>query len=266
MNETQKSGLQLVDWPLSIAPIMEVQILTGIAVMTSSASALEHVRSTTLSDLVQEEILRGIKTGELTVGAKLNEMELSARLRISRSPVREAFRALEEAGLVVLEKNRGVFIRDLSDEEARELYEVRAGLDETAGRLLTPRITDEQIEELTGLVTQLEITAVTGGVNLHFPLNIAFHDRIVEMTGNTMLLSVYRQVVNRMHLLRRRGFSLSGSSAASHAEHRIILEALANRDVDAAACAMRHHVENGFKRAVAAHHLEETLSSNTTAT
>jgi DNA-binding GntR family transcriptional regulator len=211
----------------------------------------------TLSGLVVDDILRGIKNGELNVGAKLNETELAERLGISRSPVREAFRALEEAGLVRLEKNRGVFIRDLSDEEAAELYEVRAGLDEMAGRLLAPRVTPEQMEELKALVSQLETSAVSGGVTPYFVLNIAFHDRMVEMTGNTMLLGLYRQVVNRMHLLRRRGFSLSGSSAASHAEHRVILEALATRNAQATARAMRQHVESGFQRGVAAHHLEE---------
>jgi len=240
---------------------MEVRILPGAAVMTTSASTFEQLRSMTLSGLVQEEILRGIKSGELTVGAKLNEIELASRLRISRSPVREAFRALEEAGLVYLEKNRGVFIRDLSDEEAAELYEVRAGLDEMAGRLLAPRITDEQLEELNKLATQLETSSIVGGVNHHFPLNIAFHDRIVEMTGNNTLLGMYRQVVNRMHLLRRRGFSLSGSSAASHSEHRIILDALATRNAETTANAMRQHVESGFQRANAAHQLEESTAA-----
>jgi DNA-binding GntR family transcriptional regulator len=229
--------------------------------MTSNASSFELLRSMTLSGLVQDEILRGIKTGELTVGAKLNEIDLAERLRISRSPVREAFRALEEAGLVRLEKNRGVFIRDLSDTEAAELYEVRAGLDEMAGRLLAPRVTPEQIEELGKLVTQLETSSISGGVNHYFPLNIAFHDRMVEMTGNTMLLGLYRQVVNRMHLLRRRGFSVSGSSTASHAEHRIILDALTTRNAEATAHAMRQHVESGFQRALAAHQLEESMAA-----
>jgi phosphonate utilization transcriptional regulator len=227
--------------------------------MATSASTFELLRSLTLSGLVQDEILRGIKTGELTVGAKLNEIDLAERLGISRSPVREAFRALEEAGLVRLEKNRGVFIRDLSDEEAAELYTVRAGLDEMAGRLLAPQVTPEQLKELKKLVTQLETSSKRGGVNNYFPLNIAFHDRLVEMTGNTTLLGLYRQVVNRMHLLRRRGFSVSGSSAASHAEHRIILDALATRNAETTASAMRRHVESGFKRALAAHHLEENL-------
>ncbi len=107
---------------------------------STAASPFDLLRSMTLSGLVQEEILRGIKSGELTVGARLNESELSQRLGVSRSPLREAFRALEEAGLVRLEKNRGVFIRDLSDEEAAELYGVRAGMDEMVGRRLAPAL------------------------------------------------------------------------------------------------------------------------------
>lgn len=223
----------------------------------SPATSFDLLRSMTLAGLVQEEILRGIKSGELTVGARLNESELSQRLGVSRSPLREAFRALEEAGLVRLEKNRGVFIRDLSDEEADELYDVRAGLDEMVGRRLAPRITDEQLAELDEMLTELETTSVRDGVGRYFELNVTFHDRVVQMTGNATLLGVYRQVINRMHLLRRRGFSLAGSSSASHAEHRAILHALATRDADVAARAMRQHVLNGFQRALAAHHLEE---------
>src|ERR1700688_1771693 len=131
--------------------------------MTRPANSLELLRSVTLSDLVQEEILRRIKTGELEAGAKLNEVDFAQHLRISRSPVREAFRALEEAGLARLEKNRGVFIREISDEEAAELYTVRAGLDEMAGRLLAPRVTTEQLKELKKLVTQLETSSKRGG-------------------------------------------------------------------------------------------------------
>lgn len=224
----------------------------------NAASPFDLLRSMTLSGLVQEEILRGIKSGELTVGSRLNESELSQRLGVSRSPLREAFRALEEAGLVRLEKNRGVFIRDLSDEEAAELYDVRAGMDEMVGRRLAPRITEEQLAELGAMLTELETTSARDGVNRYFELNLAFHDRLVEMTGNATLLGLYRQVVNRIHLLRRRGFSLAGSSSASHAEHRAILDALATRDPDVAARAMRQHVESGFQRAVAAHHLEES--------
>ncbi|WP_322101385.1 FCD domain-containing protein [Paraburkholderia sp. J41] len=217
--------------------------------MQRAANSLELLRSVTLSGLVQEEILRRIKTGELQAGMKLNEMDLADHLKISRSPVREAFRALEEAGLVWLEKNRGVYIREISEAEAAELYEVRAGLDEMAGRRLAPVIADAELDELRGMLDQLEASSKEGELNDYFTLNIAFHDRLVELAGNATMLALYRQVINRMHLLRRRGFSLSGSSRASHDEHRKILEALASRDPEAVARTMREHVESGYRRA-----------------
>jgi DNA-binding GntR family transcriptional regulator len=217
--------------------------------MQRAATSLELLRSVTLSGLVQDEILRRIKAGELQAGMKLNEMDLADHLQISRSPVREAFRALEEAGLVWLEKNRGAYIRDISDSEAAELYEVRAGLDEMAGRRLAAVISDDELSELREMLDRLEASSNDGELNDYFSLNIAFHDRLVEMAGNSTLLALYRQVINRMHLLRRRGFSLSGSSQASHEEHRMILEALAARDPEAVTRTLRQHVESGFRRA-----------------
>ena len=212
-----------------------------------SSTRLELLRSFTLSGLVQEEVIRRIKVGELEAGAKLNEAELAEHLRISRSPVREAFSALEEAGLVKLEKNRGAFVREVSDAEALEFYQVRAALDDAAGRALAPRITDAQLDELRAALTELE-ASTAAGLNSYFPLNIAFHDRMVEMAGNVTLLKLYRQTVDRMHLLRRRGFDRAGASAASHAEHRTILQALERRDPLAASAAMREHVTAGHQR------------------
>ncbi|MFM0055489.1 FCD domain-containing protein [Paraburkholderia phytofirmans] len=229
--------------------------------MSRPTTSLELLRSVTLSGLVQEEILRRIKTGELKAGMKLNEMDLADHLKISRSPVREAFRALEEAGLVLLEKNRGVYIREISDDEAADLYEVRAGLDEMAGRRLASKITDAQLQELHAMLDQLEASSIHGELNNYFTLNIAFHDRLVELAGNPTMLGFYRQVVNRTHLLRRRGFSIAGSSQASHAEHRMILDALATRDPEAVALAMRQHVQAGFQRAIAAHSAEDAAAA-----
>ena len=210
------------------------------------------LRSQSLSSLAQQEILRRIKGGEIEAGAKLNEIELADSMQISRAPVREAFRALETAGLLRFEKNRGVFIREISDEEAAELYALRRNLDEMAGRLLAARITDRQLGELGNMLKVLEAASKRGGINRYFPLNIAFHDRLVELAGNATLLGFYRQVIDRMHLLRRRGFEIAGSSAASHDEHRQILDALRRRDAEAASRAMGEHVINGRGRTIQA--------------
>lgn len=215
-------------------------------------AAIGFLRSTSITSLVQEEIVRMILSGELDAGAQVKEFAIADRLGVGRSSVREAFRALEEAGLVRLEKNRGVFVREIGDAEAEEMYAVRAGLDELAGRLLAPRITTAQIDELKRLVDDLETQLAPATFATYFPLNLRFHDRIVEMTGNGKLLVMYRRLINEMHLLRRRGLLRGGGLLVSNDEHRAIVAALASRDGDAAADAMRDHVRAGRDRMFAA--------------
>jgi len=100
-----------------------------------AAAAIELLRENSLAMLAQRELERRIVSGELAVGTKLNEVDIANALGVSRGPVREAFRALDQAGLVRVEKNRGVFVRQLSLEEASEVYEVRAALEGLIGRL-----------------------------------------------------------------------------------------------------------------------------------
>jgi phosphonate utilization transcriptional regulator len=220
---------------------------TDAAIEEAPASALALLRSKSLPALVQEEILRLILAGRINAGDKLNEVEIATRLGVSRGPVREAFRALEEAGMVRLAKNRGVFVRELTAAEAEEIYAVRAGLDELAGRLLAPRITDEQIAELRSLVARMQASSAAHDVDTYFPLNLRFHDRVVEMTGNGKLAAIYRRLMNELHLQRRQGLA-GGGILVSNAEHSEIVEALATRDPDRAASAMREHVMAGHRR------------------
>lgn len=226
--------------------------LAGLAVykvaMSALHSDLQILQTRSISDLVRDELLKLIKTGDISAGDKLNELAFAQRFKTSRAPIREAFRALEEAGLVKLEKNRGVFVRKIDEPEAQELYELRASLDELAGRQLAPRVAESDIVELWGWITRLEDVAASGDMAQYFPMNIAFHDRIVELAANTTLLEFYRRVIDRMHLLRRLNFSVTYGRQQSLSEHRIIITALESRDPDRAARAMRDHVMNGYGR------------------
>ena len=102
----------------------------------ASPSPLELVQSNSLPMLVAREVERMILAGELSVGERVNESQLAARFRVSRGPVREALRGLEESGLLRLEKNRGVFVREISLAEADEIYDLREALDELVGERL----------------------------------------------------------------------------------------------------------------------------------
>jgi DNA-binding GntR family transcriptional regulator len=100
----------------------------------AAQTALQLVQSNSLPALVQVEIEQLILRGELAIGQRINESELAVRFGTSRGPIREALRALEESRLVRSEKNRGVFVREISVAEADEIYDVREVLDQLIGQ------------------------------------------------------------------------------------------------------------------------------------
>jgi len=147
---------------------------------------------------VRDEIERHIVEGKLAPGDKLNESEWAARLQVSRGPVREAFRALEQAGLVFNEKNRGVFVRTVSLAEADEIYAVRAVLEEAACRMLAPRIDATQLAALRAHVDAMRAALDTGDHDAYARANVAFHDAIVATAGNGKLYETYRRLVGEL--------------------------------------------------------------------
>lgn len=222
-------------------------------VSTAHASAIELLRSHSLTTLVQRELERRILAGELAPGDKLNEEFIAAQFNVSRGPVREAFRALESGGLVRMEKNRGVFVRQVSLAEADEIYEVRAGLDELIGRLLAGRIQPGQLTQLRELLKKMQQAARARSVEQYYPLNVRFHDMLAELTGNGTLLAHYRRLVNELHLYRRETLARGQDSfPISTREHAAIVDALARRDGEAAGKLMYEHAMESRDRLHAA--------------
>lgn len=199
-----------------------------------------------LTSVVHGEIERLILSGELPPGAKLTEAMLAQRLGVSRGPIREAFRMLEESGLVQLEKNRGVFVRSIPLDEAMEIYDLRAMVDEAVGRQLAERITPEQLKVLRGLVDQMErlvkASATPSASDAYHRLNLEFHDTLVAMAGNRKLIALYRRLVNELSLFRRANLADGQQIPVSVSEHRAILKAIAAGDAQAAGQALRDHV------------------------
>src|SRR6185369_15875191 len=206
------------------------------------ADAIALVQSSSLPALVQEELERMILAGELPAGSKLNEAAIAERLGVSRGPVREAFRALEESGLVELEKNRGVFVREIRIEEADEIYELRAVLDEFVGRRLAQTASPDEVRELSDRVDRMERAASKGDVVAYLEANVDFHDRLVELAGNAKLLGMYRRLVNELHLFRHATLAQGGVLPVSMREHRTIVERIAARQPVAAGRALYDHV------------------------
>jgi phosphonate utilization transcriptional regulator len=222
--------------------------------MNDTASReFEVLRSHSLGTLVQRELEKRILAGELEPGKKLNEEEIAFLFNVSRGPVREAFRSLESAGLLRVEKNRGVFVRQVSVAEADEIYEVRAGIDELIGRLLAERITAARLAELRQLLRKMQASAKARDVAGYYPLNVRFHEMLAEFTGNRALVETYRRLVNSLHLYRRETLARGPDSfPISTREHAAIVDAIADGDADRAGKLLYQHAIESRERLHAA--------------
>ena len=213
------------------------------------AATIELLQSHSLATVVRRELERRILAGDIAPGAKLNEADVATELKVSRGPVREAFRALEQAGLLRTEKNRGVFVRNLTHFEADELYEVRAGLDALMGRLAAERCTPAQVDSLRRLLKDMEKAARRRSVDDYYPLNVRFHDLLAQFTGNATLLATYRRLVNELHLYRRETLEHGPDSfPTSTHEHLAIVEAVARGDAEKAARLLHDHAMESRQR------------------
>jgi phosphonate utilization transcriptional regulator len=206
------------------------------------------LQSNSLPTLVQRELERMILAGDLAAGAKLNEVAIAERLGVSRGPVREAFRALEESGLVRLEKNRGVFVRQIAVEEADEIYEVRAVLDEFVGKRVAQNASSADVKALRALVDRMDRAAARHDLDGYHAANLEFHDTLVSLAGNGKLLAMYRRLVNELHLYRRATLAQAGALPTSAREHHDIMYKIAAGQSAAAGRALFEHVMGSRER------------------
>ncbi|UUZ65726.1 phosphonate utilization associated transcriptional regulator [Polaromonas sp. P1-6] len=208
------------------------------------------LQSSSLTTVVQQEIERAILVGEYEPGSKLIEATLAMKMGVSRGPVREAFRMLEEAGLVRNEKNRGVFVRDIPIDEAIEIFDLRAAMDELVGRQLAKNITPAQLKEIKGVVSAMEKAVKAEDAYNYHLLNLKFHDRLVEMAGNRKLTAIYRKLIKEISLFRRLNLADGWLMPISAGEHRQIVKAIASGDPEAAGRAMFDHAIESKERTI----------------
>jgi phosphonate utilization transcriptional regulator len=211
------------------------------------------LQTSSLASVAQGELERMILIGELAPGAKLTEMTLATRLGISRGPLREAFRMLEEAGLVRTEKNRGVFVRDIPIDEAIEIFDLRAAMEELVGRRLAESITAAQLKEVRAMVEAMERAVKAADARGYHLLNLQFHERLVEIAGNRKLTAIYRKLIKELSLFRRLNLADGWLMPVSAGEHRAIVKAIASGDAHVAGRAMFEHVMESKERTVTNH-------------
>lgn len=208
-------------------------------------------RVQSLTVLVQREIERQILAGELDAGERLSESALAHGMGVSRGPVREAMRGLQQAGLVDIVANKGVVVRKIGYAEAVDLYDLRGTLFGFMCETLARRRTRPQCEDLRRRLDEMAGAIRADDKDRYYRLNIDFHGAIVEFCGNRRARAVYEGIVKEMHLFRRRGLSRVENMEASMHEHEAIVETIVAGDPESARRAGTTHLRNGRDRFLA---------------
>lgn len=204
------------------------------------------------NDDVQSEIERMILGGELESGQHIREHALSKRLGIGRGPIREACRALHGAHLVDIQPNRGVFVREVSLDEALDVFEIRAALARVAAVEAANHVSRQIAAELYEMVEAMEGCVRSGDVDDYLSRNMAFHDRIFVLSGNDRLRLLEAGLSKELLLFRHHALVAGGQLDARNAEHRDIVAALAAGDGSHVADLLEDHIRRGKARLLAA--------------
>ncbi|GGZ15226.1 MULTISPECIES: GntR family transcriptional regulator [Shewanella] len=203
-------------------------------------------KSITLVEQVLVQIQTSIIKGELPAGSKINEQALAEKYGISRGPTREALQLLERQRLVVRVPHIGARVAALTVEELNDLYELRSTLEVMACELAAKRITEEQLNNLWQLLERQEAALNDGDSYFQQEGDVDFHYQIIRASGNRHLQETL--IGGLYHLLRMYRYQCTNNSrrpVRAIAEHRRIVEAIAQRDAELAGLLMRRHIEQG---------------------
>jgi DNA-binding GntR family transcriptional regulator len=211
-------------------------------------SALDIVRTRSLSSLVAQELERMILAGTLAAGERLNEQSLATRLGVSRGPVREAVRGLERSGLVVAVRNQGSYVRQVSAEEALEIYDLRAAITGLACARLATAATAAELGALRALVRRMDEARKAEDAPAYYAANLDFHAALLSHGAGPRTRRLYEELGNELHLFRRRALVEAENMRESNAEHVAMLRAIAAGDAEAARRAGETHIAGGKRR------------------
>ena len=213
---------------------MHQKILTGEASLASEVT----------------EVLRDrIINGEYEMGEKLIENKIASDLKVSRTPVRDAFRQLIKEQLVEYIPNKGCFAKGFSQKDMSDIYAVRSEVEKLA---ITWAIENADREKINALREHLELISFYTENNLYETLlaaNEVFHNMIYQMSGSRFIVQVLKSYQDYVHTARKNTLKKEEDLPGIYKEHVEIYEAIAARDVQRARDAVAVHLEASRRRA-----------------
>ena len=197
-----------------------------------------------LHDQVVARLRTLLIEGHIAPGAKLNERELSALLRVSRTPLREAIKLLASEGMVDLLPNRGAVAVKLTETDILNTFEVLAGLEAMSGELAAERMSEEELVEVRAMHFEMLASFTRRDLSNYYRLNALIHAAINRAAGNPVLTGTYQSINARVQALRFRTTQNDAKWSRAMQEHEVMIQALQARDGAAMRQVMVKHLLN----------------------
>lgn len=208
----------------------------------SKEPALEPLSETLLGARAYRALWTAIVSGHIEPGVQLRPDTIAEQLDISTTPVREALHRMEGDGLVMKLPYRGWFVREFTEQEVRELYEMRAALESFSVRLACERINEEELSSLREHQSVGEAALKTGDMEAYRIYNRDLHAAIMDAARNAYLSSAMGQLSLQSQVLVARTIRLVGRPSRAIEEHRELIDLIAARQDRAAQELMERHI------------------------
>ncbi|MFQ5786046.1 MAG: GntR family transcriptional regulator [Alphaproteobacteria bacterium] len=212
--------------------------------MAAAPAVAEPVGGRSLHDAVVDRVREMILDGELPAGGRVPEQALCARLGVSRTPLREAFKVLASEGLLELRPNRGARVTRLTRRDVEEMFEVMGALESLAGELACRKASDAQIAEVRAVHYEMLAQHARGDLGAYFRLNQEIHRRILEAADNATLAAAAEGLGARIRRARYQANLSRERWDRAVVEHGEILAALEARDGPRLAALLKAHLAN----------------------
>lgn len=200
-----------------------------------------------LRDVVFNTLRQAILRGELKPGERLMEIQLANKLGVSRTPIREAIRKLELEGLVLMIPRRGAEVAEITEQNLRDVLEVREALEELSVKLACEHATQAQIEEMKQAAKVFEESLSGDDVTRIAEADVAFHDAINMATDNQKLIQILNNLREQMYRYRLEYVKDARTHSIIISEHNDIIKQIRDKNVPVAKTVIHQHISNQEK-------------------
>ncbi|MBR6159367.1 MAG: GntR family transcriptional regulator [Lachnospiraceae bacterium] len=197
-----------------------------------------------LRDVVFNTLREAILRGDLKPGDRLMEIQLAEKLGVSRTPIREAIRMLENEGLAVTSPRKGATVAAMTIKDMEDVLQIRETLEELAVRLACDRINEDGIEKLRKNMSAFEESIKKGNIKAIAKCDEEFHDIIFASSNNPRLVSILSNIREQMYRYRIEYLKDPRNYPALLEEHKAIFRGITERSKEDVTSVMRCHIDN----------------------